>query len=122
MSISTLFCSICAIVPLIHTNLPTYGISHRLFPCQKREIYHYPPTIGISLMPIAAKIYNKFLLNRLIPFVGPILRKNQNGFRRGNSTLSQILCLRRLIEESNISKKKKKKKKYKQLRHCLGIC
>ena len=55
-------------------------------------------------MPIAAKIYNKLLLNRLIPFVGPILRKNQNGFRRGRSTLSQILCLRRLIEESNLSK------------------
>ena len=35
---------------------------------------------GISLMAISAKIYNKLLLNRLIPFVGPILRKNQNGF------------------------------------------
>ena len=54
-------------------------------------------------MPISAKIYNKLLLNRLIPFVGPILRKNQNGFRRGRSTLSQILCLCRLIEESNLS-------------------
>ena len=59
---------------------------------------------GISLMSIAAKIYNKLILNRLIPFVEPILRKNQNGFRRGRSTLSQILCLRRLIEESNASK------------------
>ena len=59
---------------------------------------------GISLMSIAAKIYNKLLLNRLIPVVEPILRKNQNGFRRGRSTLSQILCLRRLIEESNMSK------------------
>ena len=55
------------------------------------------------LTAISAKIYNKLLLNRLIPFVGPILRKNQNGFRRGRSTLSQILCLRRLIEESNLS-------------------
>ena len=54
-------------------------------------------------MAISAKIYNKLLLNRLIPFVGPILRKNQNGFRHGRSTLSQILCLRRLIEESNLS-------------------
>ena len=58
---------------------------------------------GISLKAISAKIYNKLLLNRLIPFVGPILRKNQNGFRHGRSTLSQILCLRRLIEESNLS-------------------
>ena len=55
---------------------------------------------GISLMAIAAKIYNKMILNRLVPFVGPLLRKNQNGFRRGRTTLSQILCLRRILEES----------------------
>ena len=55
-------------------------------------------------MPISAKIYNKLLLNRLVPFMEPILRNNQNGFRRGRSTLSQILCLRRIIEESDLSK------------------
>jgi hypothetical protein len=55
---------------------------------------------GISLMPIAAKIYNKMILNRLIPHVEPLLRDNQNGFRKGRSTLSQVLCLRRIIEES----------------------
>ena len=59
---------------------------------------------GISLMAIAAKIYDKLLLNRLVPFMEPILRNNQNGFRRGRSTLSQILCLRRVIEESDLSK------------------
>ena len=58
---------------------------------------------GISLMSIAAKLYNKMILNRIVPFVEPLLRKNQNGFRRGRSTLSQILCLRRLIEESKLS-------------------
>ena len=60
---------------------------------------------GISLMPIAAKIYNKLILNRLVPFIEPLLRNNQNGFRRGRSTLSQILCLRRIIEESEACKK-----------------
>ena len=55
---------------------------------------------GISLMSIAAKLFNKMILNRLIPFVEPLLRNNQNGFRRGRSALSQILCLRRIIEES----------------------
>ena len=30
----------------------------------------------------------------------PILRHNQNGFRRGRTTLSQILTLRRIIEEA----------------------
>ena len=56
---------------------------------------------GISLLPIAAKIYNKLLLNRILPHVEPLLRKNQHGFRAGRSTISQILYLRRIIEESN---------------------
>ena len=54
-------------------------------------------------MAIAAKLYNKMILNHLVPFVGPLLRKNQNGFRRGRTTLSQILCLRRLLEEAQAS-------------------
>ena len=54
---------------------------------------------GISLLSIAAKIYNKLILNRLIPKVDPLLRNNQNGFRAGRSTLSQILTLRRILEE-----------------------
>ena len=54
---------------------------------------------GISLIPIAAKIYNKLQLNRLVPAVDPLLRNNQNGFRGGRSTISQILALRRIIEE-----------------------
>ena len=55
---------------------------------------------GISLLPIAAKIYNKLILNRIVPFVDPLLRPNQNGFRAGRSTISQILTLQRIIEES----------------------
>ncbi|KXJ21772.1 LINE-1 retrotransposable element ORF2 protein [Exaiptasia diaphana] len=56
---------------------------------------------GISLTPIAAKMYNKLILNRLIPPVDPILRMNQNGFRKGRSAIAQILSLRRIIEEMN---------------------
>eukprot|EP00111_Clytia_hemisphaerica_P008042 TCONS_00023424-protein len=55
---------------------------------------------GISLLPIAAKIYNKLLLNRIRSKVEPILRKNQNGFRSGRSTLTQIQSLRRILEEA----------------------
>ena len=83
---------------------PNIWHKSQIIPMPKKGDLSLPTNYrGISLMPIAAKIYNKLLLNRLIPFVGPILRKNQNGFRRGRSTLSQILCLRRLIEESNLS-------------------
>ena len=38
---------------------------------------------GIALMPIAAKIYNKLNLLRIAPALDPLLRKNQNGFRKG---------------------------------------
>lgn len=53
---------------------------------------------GITLSAVAAKIYNKMLLNRLKPHIDPILRKNQNGFRSNRSTTAQILALRRVIE------------------------
>ena len=46
------------------------------------------------------------LLNRIAEFVDPLLRRNQNGFRKGRSTTPQILALRRIIEELKISKKK----------------
>ena len=53
---------------------------------------------GISLTSLAAKTYNRILIDRVKPHVDPLLRKNQNGFRQGRGTLEQILCLRRLIE------------------------
>ena len=52
-------------------------------------------------MSIADKIYNKIILNRLVPSIEPLLRKNQNGFRRE----SQNFCIRRLIEESQACNK-----------------
>ena len=54
---------------------------------------------GITLLPIAAKIYNKLILLRIAPALDPLLRKNQNGFRKGRGTLSQILAIRRILEE-----------------------
>ena len=54
---------------------------------------------GILLLPLAAILYNKLILNRLRPKIEPILRKNENGFRPGRSTSAQILNLRRIIEE-----------------------
>ena len=52
---------------------------------------------GISLTSIAAKIYNALLRNRIEPKIDNILRKNQNGFRRNRSTISQILTIRRIL-------------------------
>ena len=53
---------------------------------------------GITLTPIAAKIYNLMLLNRLRPVIDPVLRKNQNGFRANKSTSGQILTIIRILE------------------------
>ena len=52
----------------------------------------------ISLLSIAAKVYNKILLNRIRDEVDPILRKNQAGFRPGRSCAQQIHILRRVLE------------------------
>ena len=53
---------------------------------------------GISLNAISAKLVNRLILNRIQPTLDKKLRSNQNGFRPGRSTQSQILALRRLIE------------------------
>ena len=53
---------------------------------------------GITLISIAAKIYNALIRNRIEPKIDNILRKNQNGFRRNRSTTSQILTIRRILE------------------------
>ena len=53
----------------------------------------------ITLFSSASKMYNKMLLNRILPILDKKLRTNQNGFRPGRSTLAQILTLRRIIEE-----------------------
>ena len=54
---------------------------------------------GITLTSIAAKIYNALLRNRIEPKIDNILRKNQDGFRRNRSTTSQILTIRRILED-----------------------
>ena len=53
---------------------------------------------GITLMSIAAKIYNALLCNYIQPRIEKILRKNQNGFPRNRSTTSQILIIHRILE------------------------
>ena len=52
----------------------------------------------ISLLSIAAKVYNRILLNRIRDEVDPILRNNQAEFRPGRSCAQQIHILRRILE------------------------
>ena len=53
---------------------------------------------GITLMSIAAKIYNVLLHNHIEPKIDIILRKNQNGFWRNRSMMSQILAIHWILE------------------------
>ena len=53
---------------------------------------------GISLSSLVFKTRNRMMLHRIRPEVDKKLRINQNGFRPGHSTVSQILALRRIIE------------------------
>ena len=53
---------------------------------------------GISLMSIAAKVYNRMILNRIRTIIDAKLRKNQAGFRTGRSCIQQINILRRIME------------------------
>ena len=57
---------------------------------------------GISLMSVAAKLFNRLLLNRVRPVVDPLLRDNQAGFRTDRSCIDQIHILRRIIEGAEI--------------------
>ena len=61
---------------------------------------------GISLSSMVAKLINKMILNRIQSKLDTHLRPNQNGFRPGRSTTSQILALRRIIEGVNSRNKK----------------
>jgi hypothetical protein len=57
---------------------------------------------GISLMSIAAKVYNRVLLHRIREPIDKSLRKNKAGFRTGRSCIQQINILRRIIEGASV--------------------
>ena len=55
---------------------------------------------GISILPVATKLLNRMILNRVRDHLEPQLRYNQNGFRPGRGTREHIFALRRIIEEA----------------------
>ena len=85
----------------VHSNLtpPDRWITSVIVPLPKKgDLSLMTNYRGISLLSIAAKVYNKILLNRIRDEVEPILRKNQAGFRPGRSCTQQIHILRRVLE------------------------
>jgi len=84
---------------VLHGDKPKIWSQSTIVPIPKKgDISDVKNYRGISLTVIAAKVYNKMLLERIQPHIQRVLRMNQNGFRVGRTTLGQILTLRRLIE------------------------
>ena len=88
----------------LNESLPSAFSKSSMFATPEKEDLKLPSNYrGITLTAISAKIYNSLLLNRISEHTEPILRQNQNGFRKGRSTLPQILALRGIIEEIRTS-------------------
>ena len=60
----------------------------------------------ISLLCVLYKILGKLIYARVEPLIDPFLPKEQAGFRRGKSTVNQVVLLTQNIENSFEAKKK----------------
>ena len=60
----------------------------------------------ISLLCVPYKILERLIYARVEPLIDPLLPKEQAGFRRGKSTLDQVVLLTQNIEDSFEAKKK----------------
>ena len=61
---------------------------------------------SMSLLCIPYKILERLIYARVEPLIDPLLPKEQAGFRRGKSTVDQVVLLTRNIEDSFEAKKK----------------
>ena len=60
----------------------------------------------ISLLCVPYKILERLIYARVEPLIDPLLPKEQAGFRRGNSTIDQVVLLTQNIEDSIEAKMK----------------
>ena len=60
----------------------------------------------ISLLCVPYKILERLIYARVEPLIDPLLFKEQAGFRRGKSTVEQVVLLTQNIEDSFEAKKK----------------
>ena len=79
-------------------NPPEQWVTNAIIPLPKKDDLTQINYRGISLMSMAAKVYNKILLNRIPCHIDSILRKNQAGFRKSRSCAKQIHIPRRIME------------------------
>ena len=68
-----------------------------------RDLKSYQP---ISLLCVPYKILESLIYPRVEPLIDPLLPKEQAGFRRGKSTVDQVVLPTQNIEDSFEAKKK----------------
>ena len=77
---------------ILNQLLPTEWKVHKIRPIFKKEsplhVENYRP---ISLLCILSKVLEKIIYVKIIPFIRPRLSKNQFGFLRNRSCLTQLL-------------------------------
>ena len=79
-------------------NPPEQWVTNAIIPLPKKDDLTQINYRGISLMSMAAKVYNKILLNRIPCHIDSILRENQAGFRKSRSCAKQIHIPRRIMQ------------------------
>ena len=84
---------------------PEWGIANQILVPKKGDLTKTDNYRGIALSQIAAKVFNRCILNRIRPFIDKVLRPNQNGFCQGRSTSAHVLALRRIVGELKNYKK-----------------
>ena len=57
--------------------------------------------MGIMLLSVPGKVFNRILLERIKEAVDPKLRDQQAGFRRNRSCADQIATLRIIVEQTS---------------------
>ena len=83
----------------LHGDIPNMWLNGSILPFPKKgDLGSASNYRGVTLTSVGAKMYNRMLLDRLRPHTDQKQRNYQNGFRKGRSTVVQILTLRRLVE------------------------
>ena len=85
--------------PLSGGDIPEQWKTSLIIPIPKKgDLTKTDSYRGIALTSIPGKTLNRMILNRIKVGMEGILRRNQNGFRKGRSCASHILALRRILE------------------------
>ena len=73
---------------------------------KKIAFFKISPPCSITVVCCALKILERLIYARVEPLIDPLLPKEQAGFRRGKSTVDQVVLLTQNIEDSFEAKKK----------------